>query len=44
MWLNRESPLLWGDRERAKRYRAKGHALHVMVRIKVKSTITLEPG
>jgi len=43
MWLKRELPLAWGDRADAKRYRTKGDALRATARIKVHSTITVEP-
>lgn len=35
MWLKREFPLVWSDREQAKRYRTKGDALRTVARIKV---------
>ena len=43
MWLTRESPLAWGDRERAKRHHSKGEALRAVERIKVHSKLTIEP-
>ena len=43
MWLTRESPLVWGDRERAKRYRSKGDAMRAADRIKIVRKITIEP-
>jgi hypothetical protein len=43
MWLTRESPLAWGERERAIRYASKGDAMRAVDRINVHSTITVEP-
>jgi hypothetical protein len=43
MWLTRETPTAWGDRERAKRYWTIGDAMRSAARIKALSKITIEP-
>jgi hypothetical protein len=42
MWLTREKPLAWGQRDRAIRYRSKGEAARLVERLRL-DAVSIEP-
>ena len=42
MWLTREALIVWGERERAIRYRSKGDAARAIARLRL-GAATIEP-
>lgn len=42
MWLTRETPVVWGERDRAIRYMSKGEATRAIARLRL-GAATIEP-
>ena len=42
MWLTREKPLAWGERDRAIQYRSKGEAARAVERLRL-GAVSVEP-